>query len=244
MRTISINTTQNVAIEYELASLLERILAFVLDSLIVGAYIWIVSWLWLFMGGTSSEMLFVLVVFFIFPVFVAYHLICEAMWNGQSIGKKALGIKVIKCNGQQMDMGDYGKRWMFRLIDILLSGGSVAILTIMSNDYNQRLGDIVGDTCVIKTSPQNQISIKDVLKIKNQENYEPQYEGVVRFTEEDMLLLKNTLDRAKLNPNKHYKKLLVELADKICKELDINEQPKKRTKFLKKVLNDYIVLTR
>lgn len=244
MRTISINTTQNVAIEYELAGLLERILAFVLDTLIVGAYMCIFTWLWVLLGGSSSEMIFILIVFFLFPVFIAYHLICEAMWNGQSIGKKALGIKVVKCNGQQMDMGDYGKRWMFRLIDILLSGGSVAVLTIMSNDYNQRLGDIVGDTCVIKTSPRNQISINDVLKIKTQENYEPQYEGVVRFTEEDMLLLKNTLDRAKLNPNAHYKKLLVELADKICTELDINERPKKRTKFLKKVLNDYIVLTR
>ena len=72
----------------------------------------------------------------------------------------------------------------------MLSGGSVAILTIMSNDYNQRLGDIVGDTCVIKTSPRNQMSIQDVLKIKTQKDYEPQYEGVVKFTEEDMLLLK------------------------------------------------------
>lgn len=244
MRTISINTTQNVAIEYELAGLLERILAFLLDSLIVGAYIGIVSWLWLLMGGADEKMLFFLVVFFLFPVFIAYHLICEAMWNGQSIGKKALGIKVIKCNGQQMDMGDYGKRWMFRLIDILLSGGTVAMLTIMSNDYNQRLGDIVGDTCVIKTSPRNQMSINDVLKIKTQENYEPKYEGVMRFTEEDMLLLKNTLDRAKLNPNEHYKKLLIELVDKICNELDIQERPKKRTEFLKTILNDYIVLTR
>lgn len=244
MRTISINTTQNVAIEYELAGLLERIMAFLLDSLIVGAYIGIVSWLWLLMGGADEKMLFFLVVFFLFPVFIAYHLICEAMWNGQSIGKKALGIKVIKCNGQQMDMGDYGKRWMFRLIDILLSGGTVAMLTIMSNDYNQRLGDIVGDTCVIKTSPRNQMSINDVLKIKTQENYEPKYEGVMRFTEEDMLLLKNTLDRAKLNPNEHYKKLLIELVDKICNELDIQERPKKRTEFLKTILNDYIVLTR
>jgi hypothetical protein len=66
----------------------------------------------------------------------------------------------------------------------------------------------------------------------------------VRFTEEDMLLLKNTLDRAKLNPNEHYKKLLIELVDKICKELDIQERPKRRTEFLKTILNDYIVLTR
>mgnify|MGYP001175780683 FL=1 len=246
MRTISINTTQNVAIDYELAGLMERLLAFLLDSIILAVYLSIVR-NFILLGALSDSddiILFIAVVFLMFPPIIGYHLICESLWNGQSIGKKALGIKVMKCNGQQMDISDYGKRWMFRLVDILLSCGSVAVITIMSNDYNQRLGDIVGDTCVVKTNPRNQMSIKDVLKIKTQENYEPKFEGVVRFTEEDMLLLKNTLDRAKNNPNVHYKKLLALLADKICKELDIKKTPKQRTKFLKTILNDYIVLTR
>lgn len=248
MRTISINTTQNVAIDYELAGIMERILAFLLDTIIVVVYSLLVFTLSTLGGLVTADEAgigaFIVIVIFIFPVIMGYHLFCEALWNGQSIGKKALGIKVIKCNGQQMDMGDYGKRWMFRLLDILLSAGSVAVLTILSNDYNQRLGDIVGDTCVVKTKPQNQISIKDILKIKSQENYEPKYEGVVRFTEEDMLLLKNALDRAKSNPNDHYRELLIELTNMICKELEITEIPKKRTAFLKTILNDYIVLTR
>lgn len=247
MRTISINTTQNVAIDYELAGIMERLVAFLLDTVILTVFIFVV----LLISGEAGAFKsgnevyeFIVIVFVIFPAFIGYHLFCESFWNGQSIGKKALGIKVMKCNGQQMDMGDYGKRWMFRLVDILFSCGSVAVLTIMSNDYNQRLGDIVGDTCVVKTSPRHQMSINDVLKIKTQENYEPKYEGVVQFTEDDMLLLKNTLDRAKLNPNDHYRKLLKELAEKICAELDIKDVPKKRTAFLKTVLNDYIVLTR
>lgn len=248
MRSISINTTQNVAIDYELAGIMERILAFMLDTIIVIVYSLLVFTISTLGGLTTLDEngigAFIVGVVFIFPVIMGYHLFCEALWNGQSIGKKALGIKVVKCNGQQMDMGDYGKRWMFRLLDILLSAGAVAILTILSNDYNQRLGDIVGDTCVVKTKPRNQISIKDILKIKTQENYEPKYEGVVRFTEEDMLLLKNTLDRAKTTPNEHYKKLLIELTEKICKELDIAEIPKKRTAFLKTILTDFIVLTR
>lgn len=247
MRNISINTTQNVAIEYELAGLIERILAFLLDTVILTFYIIIVSSISIAANAfdnSDSTLAFIIVVFFIFPAFIGYHLICEALWNGQSIGKKALGIKVMKCNGQQMDMGDYGKRWMFRLVDILFSCGSIAVLTIMSNDKNQRLGDIVGDTCVVKTKPRNQMSINDVLKIKTQKNYAPIYKGVVRFTEEDMLLLKNTLDRAKTSPNKHYRKLLKELTEKICVELEIKNIPEKRTLFLKTVLNDYIVLTR
>jgi uncharacterized RDD family membrane protein YckC len=226
---------------------MERTLAFLLDTIILFVYLLIVGWIAAkgnAFDNSTSILSFIVIVFLMFPVFIGYHFLCEAFWNGQSIGKKVLGIKVMKCNGQQMDIGDYGKRWMFRLVDILFSCGGVAIITIMSNDYNQRLGDIVGDTCVVKTNPRNKISIKDILKIKSQENYKPQYEGVIRFTEDDMLLLKNTLDRAKNNPNKHYKKLLVHLTNKVCEELEIEKVPKKNTKFLKTVLNDYIVLTR
>jgi hypothetical protein len=150
----------------------------------------------------------------------------------------------VRNDGKQMDMGDYSMRWMFRIIDILLSTGVIAIISIMSSTKNQRIGDMVGDTSVIKLDPRNKLSIKDIMAIKNKENYEPTYEGVVNFTEEDMLLLKNTLERAKANPNDNYRKLLAELARKICDQLDIKEVPKKRTAFLKTVLNDYIVLTR
>ena len=248
LRSISINTTQNVTIDYELAGIMERLLAFLLDSLIVTVYCFVIFWLLIatnFIGEFGESTIpFLIFVFLIFPVIMSYHLVSESLFNGQSIGKKAMGIKVVRADGQQMHIGDFGMRWMFRLIDIMLSAGSVAVITIMSNEKNQRIGDLVGDTCVIKTNPRNQMSIKDLLKIQTQENYKPKYEAVVKFTEEDMLLLKNTLDRARSNPNDHYRKLLQKLAEKICAELDIKKVPKKRTEFLKKVLNDYIVLTR
>lgn len=247
MRTISINTTQNVAIDYELAGIMDRILAFLLDTLITFLYAFIVYYIILSATDKTTEDNFFIVFFYsilIFPVMTGYHLTCEALWNGQSIGKKALGIKVVRCDGQQLTIGDYAKRWMFRLVDIAVSAGSIAVITIMGNNRSQRIGDIVADTCVIKTTPKNAMQLKDILKIKSQANYEPKYEGVVRFTEDDMLLLKNTLDRARANPNNHYKALLVELTKKICAELEIKQLPKKRTKFLKTVLNDYIVLTR
>jgi hypothetical protein len=66
----------------------------------------------------------------------------------------------------------------------------------------------------------------------------------VRFTDEDMLLVKNTLERLKSNPNEHYKRLAKELIAKICKELNIPEPTKDRLEFLKTTLQDYIVLTR
>ena len=247
MDTISLETSQNVTIEYELAGIWERILAFFIDTVILYAYLILVFVLFAF--GDSEELLsndlalfFYLIV--TLPVWLGYHLFCETIFSGQSIGKMALKIKVVKNDGQQMDMSDYSMRWMFRIIDIMLSFGLIGVVAIMSSWRNQRIGDMVGDTSVIKLNPNNKIFIKDILAIKKKMSHVITYEGVVKFTEDDMLLLKNALERAKINPNDYYRKLLAELARKICDQLDIKDVPKKRTKFLKTILNDYIVLTR
>lgn len=251
MRTISIQTTQNVTIDYELAGVWERMLAYLLDTVIIGVYTALVRLLLLALSFMTHDSLFemsdtslIFLIIFVLPVYIGYHFISESMFGGQSIGKKALGIKVVKNDGQQMDMSDYAMRWMFRVIDITFSAGAIAVISIMSGTRNQRIGDLAGDTSVIKLNPKNKLSVKDILAIKSTSTHEATYEGVVNFTEDDMLLLKNTLERAKSHPNDHYRLLLKELAERICEQLDIKEVPKKRTAFLRKVLNDYIVLTR
>ena len=247
MDTISLETSQNVTIEYELAGIWERILAFFIDTVIL--YVYLILVFVLFAFGDSEKLLSNDIALFFYlivtlPVWLGYHLFCETIFSGQSIGKMALKIKVVKNDGQQMDMSDYSMRWMFRIIDIMLSFGIIGVVAIMSSWRNQRIGDMVGDTSVIKLDPNNKIYIKDILAIKKKMGHDITYEGVVKFTEDDMLLLKNALERAKINPNDHYRKLLAELARKICDQLDIKDVPKQRTKFLKTVLNDYIVLTR
>lgn len=247
MDTISLETSQNVTIEYELAGIWERILAFFIDTVIL--YVYLILVFVLFAFGDSEELLSNDIALFFYlivtlPVWLGYHLFCETVFSGQSIGKMVLKIKVVKNDGQQMDMSDYSMRWMFRIIDIMLSFGIIGVVAIMSSWRNQRIGDMVGDTSVIKLDPNNKIYIKDILAIKKKMSHVITYEGVVKFTEDDMLLLKNALERAKINPNDHYRKLLAELARKICDQLDIKDVPKQRTKFLKTVLNDYIVLTR
>lgn len=247
MDTISLETSQNVTIEYELAGIWERILAFFIDTVIL--YVYLILVFVLFAFGDSEKLLSNDIALFFYlivtlPVWLGYHLFCETIFSGQSIGKMVLKIKVVKNDGQQMDMSDYSMRWMFRIIDIMLSFGIIGVVAIMSSWRNQRIGDMVGDTSVIKLDPNNKIYIKDILAIKKKMSHVITYEGVVKFTEDDMLLLKNALERAKINPNDHYRKLLAELARKICDQLDIKDVPKQRTKFLKTVLNDYIVLTR
>ena len=59
-----------------------------------------------------------------------------------------------------------------------------------------------------------------------------------------MMLVKNVISRVETYKNQATKDIAIELADKIAIELKLEEKPEKKLKFLKTILNDYIVLTR
>src|SRR3954468_16509600 len=85
MNSIKIITSQNIELEYELASLGERIIAWIVDTVILAAYIVIVLIVFLSSGVIETNTWLILL-FFIPPFF--YHLVTEIMMNGQSIGKR------------------------------------------------------------------------------------------------------------------------------------------------------------
>jgi hypothetical protein len=111
-------------------------------------------------------------------------------------------------------------------------------------EKSQRMGDVMAGTVVIKDKSSIRYSLKDVLSIKNQDNYTPEFPGVVRFTDEDMLLIKNSIQRVRKYPNPETKKFARELADESAKLIGLSETPNKRLKFLQTLLQDYVVLTR
>src|SRR6185295_16998115 len=104
MQTIEINTTQNVVIEYELSDLKDRVLAFIIDAFILYISIMLLSALYhgIFEGGSEYFYYFVLI-----PVFVFYSPIMEYFMKGQSPGKKAMNIKVVKLTGEEADVTAY-----------------------------------------------------------------------------------------------------------------------------------------
>ena len=108
----------------------------------------------------------------------------------------------------------------------------------------QRIGDVMANTIVIRNKSSINYSLRDVLAIKSQDNYTPEYPAAIRFTDEDMLLIKNTIQRVKTQPNPETKKFAIELADKSAELIGLSETPSKRLKFLQTLLQDYVVLTR
>ncbi len=242
MRTIEITTTQNVTIEYELASFRDRFFAFFLDFWILNFSILLLYllWMWAFTLDHINYFLYLVLL----PFYLFYSPASEIWMNGQSLGKKAIGIKVAKLNGKQPVISDYLIRWAFRLVDIWFSSGTIAAVLVNSTVRGQRLGDMLAHTTVIKTRSSLSIEIADVLRINTRENYEPKYPQVRGLSESDMLLIKSVIERTKKYNNTAHKEALDMLVQKLRDVLDIAEIPKDKIAFLKTLLNDYIVLTR
>lgn len=122
MQNIILKTAQNVAIEYELASLRERVTAFMIDLLVVLlGYVLLVI---LIANAVSNQQsinnMAIYVVYSVLPIacFLLYQLISEIALDGQSWGKRATHIKVIRLDGEEVSLSDYLIRVVFYLIDV------------------------------------------------------------------------------------------------------------------------------
>jgi len=231
MQTIDITTTQNVTIEYELATLY-----FILFITIISI------WPDLFTGSSM------LLTFFsqLFPIacFISYQLFSEILTNGQSWGKKVMGLKVVRLDGKEPGLSDYLLRAVFHIVDSLFTFGVLGALLISSSNKSQRLGDMTANTTVIRVKFNLRFQLADILKINSLEDYEPTYPEVRKLSEKDMLLIKNIIAREKKYRNVAHTQVINELVTKLMDILDLVERPKNKIEFLKTLIRDYIVLTR
>jgi uncharacterized RDD family membrane protein YckC len=244
MKTIEITTSQKVTIQYELATIGNRFIAFFIDSMIMLAYFIFIS---IFMGvnrgSGDSDAVFLLMAVFFAPL-ALYSLISEIFLDGQSIGKRSVGIKIVKLNGDSPHAYDYFIRWVFRLLDIWISIGSVATLVMSASSNSQRIGDILAGTTVIKKTSARSFALADILKISSIENYTITYNQVTKLSEKDMLFVKLVLERERRYPNDAHKNVIIKLSKHLADILNIGAIPKDKRQFLRTLLNDYIVLTR
>ncbi|MDB5272536.1 MAG: hypothetical protein JWO58_903 [Chitinophagaceae bacterium] len=242
METIDINTPQNVTINYELASLRERIFAFIIDFITL-----FIACLVLFLlltnsfGGEGQNILFSVL---LLPLFLFYSLLFEILNNGKSLGKMALGIKVIKIDGTEGVAGDYMARWAFRSLELYLTVGSFAVIMVSLSDKNQRLGDLVANTVVVKERPAFNLSLAALLNKKTINEYQPVYPSVVRMSEEDVLFIKEVLERYRRYRNDAHREALKILVDKMKTRLEITTAVGRHEEFLLTLIKDYVVLTR
>ncbi|GAA4302302.1 RDD family protein [Compostibacter hankyongensis] len=231
MNTVSIPTAQHIALDYDIASVGERLAGSLIDFAIKGAYIIMVILLWSILFGNSVWGLL-----FLIPA-LFYDLCMEQLFNGQSLGKRIMKIRVISLDGTQPTFGQYLLRWIFRLVDFGLMNGVVALVCVAATDKRQRVGDMVAHTTVIKTEPRT--LLQHTLYMPTADDYQALYPEVTRLSDRDIQLIKSLLVQASKTDNPA---ILYQTAEKVKTILQLRSSLEPEA-FLQQVLSDYNHLT-
>jgi uncharacterized RDD family membrane protein YckC len=234
MQTIRVRTTQNVFIEYPLGSIGDRILAYLIDRIILIIYtVCAVAVL----VKLEIETSYILLITLGFP-WVFYSVFFEIFMNGQTPGKQVLKIKVVRLDGTPPTIGNYIMRWLFSFVDFYFLGGVLAVIIIGMGGKGQRLGDVVAGTSVVKLIENQAISTQQVF-VTPEEQYTPTFTQVSTLSEKDIEIIQRALE---VNRDQGNVQPVLVVTNKIKTLLHI-ETDMPPVKFLYTVIKDYQSIT-
>lgn len=232
MSELQINTTQNVKIKFNAAGAGERLLAFIIDTAIKIGYFLIVGKIFNAFQNMDEWSQIGINTLLGLPI-MFYTLVLESFLQGQTIGKRALKIKVVKIDGYQATISDYVVRWFFRIVDIYVLG--LGFFVMLFNSKTQRLGDMAAGTAVIGLKDHVNISHTILENLRN--DYKPTYLNVIKLSDNDARIIKETFASARVN--RDYQ-TLIKLRSKIMEVTDIKDMKHKSDmEFIDVILKDY-----
>lgn len=229
---ISINTAQNVHIAYTPAGLAQRIWATMVDFAVLGGISSICFPLLQGMDAGDG----VLIVFS--TLIISYHLLCELLFKGRSIGKMTQNLRVVRIDGKKVTFWDYLLRWVLRLADISISFGIVGMLSIILSSKMQRLGDIAAGTTVIYEK--SNIRLSQFVSDEADEAYEVTFREAALLSDKDIRIVQEAMKEIKKDKNRQ---ILAALSLKI-KELTGIQTDMDDLIFIDTVLQDHYYLTK
>lgn len=235
-RQMEIRTAQQVTLSYDLAGAGLRILATLIDWGIL-----LVAWrfiIFLAGGGLLSNWLTFITVTF-------YHLIFEALNNGQSPGKMILGIRVMRTDGAPLEMSDLFLRWIMRPLELTMSLGILALFTVNGTQRRQRLGDLMAGTVVVSNKHTSHYTYSDLINLHNSRTGKPvNYPQLRHLEEKHILFIKNLLSSHESYSRNAYHKALKNCAEHLARLLQLDAAPANHRDFLQQIVQEYIILTR
>jgi len=269
MATIKVLTSFNIDVEFEIPEFYRRLLSLLIDIVIEYFYYRIALAVFIAIANsydpweidTQYDLWGIGLLLFL-PLLV-YHIILEITMNGQSIGKKIMGIRVVNENGGRASISQFLIRWLLRVSDLwivglvllLISNGGfgdvestimilaafafliVDIILVVSSKKGQRIGDMLAHTILIRTS--SKASIEETVFQEVEDSYTPSFPQIMQLSDRDINAIKSILETARRKGNFH---IAASAGDRIKSHLKI-ESSLDPIDFLDILMKDYNYLS-
>jgi len=255
MHPVAVSTPFNIDLEFEIAAFHKRLLAWFADLLILLLYARGMKFFLqeAFVYKDNAYPLG-LDIFLVTIPMLFYHLFMESIFQGQSLGKRMAGIRVISLEGGEPDIGQYLLRWIFRVwewplvfgfvqmhslgiyFQIVATGlsGLLVVIIIAVTNKSQRLGDLAAGTTVVET--RYNYSLEDTLFLDVAvPDYKVIFPEVMRLSDRDINAIKTVIKQTAATrryDTAHRVAIKIKDVLKIESDLDVMD-------FLEKLLADY-----
>jgi uncharacterized RDD family membrane protein YckC len=162
-RALDVRTAEAIAVRYELAGLGSRFLALAIDMALQFAVAFAVVLVlaifsapvaravaWVHLDKTVYVLALMCLAVATFALFFGYFIIFELAWNGQTPGKRALGIRVVRDAGFPVDAGASVIRNVVRVVEVSFGIYVLSALVTLLSPENKRPGDFAAGTIVVR----------------------------------------------------------------------------------------------
>jgi uncharacterized RDD family membrane protein YckC len=148
-------TPEAVPLEFQTANVGSRILAYVIDMAVVVAGIFAGLFAVALLGQATDvvvpDWVAITIVLVLLPSWwLGYFIAFETLWRGRTPGKAALGLRVVTTEGAPVRFRHAAIRSLLGIVDIAIASGFFAVMFILLTRDNQRLGDLVAGTLVLR----------------------------------------------------------------------------------------------
>jgi uncharacterized RDD family membrane protein YckC len=231
MGAIKVPTNFNIELDFEIPEFYRRLIALLIDIVILFFYYKIANEIFSSIAANSNRFdddtaynLQAVRLLLVLPIMI-YHVVLEITMNGQTIGKKIMGLRVVDENGGKPSISQFLIRWLLRLSDVwiimililfvyvfltddglrnpeavfLLVFGLGFLVTdivlVVSSRKGQRIGDILAKTILISTRTKG--NIEETVFQEVADNYTPSFPQIMNLSDKDLNAIKSILETAR-----------------------------------------------
>jgi uncharacterized RDD family membrane protein YckC len=231
MGVIKVPTNFNIELDFEIPEFYRRLLALLIDVVILFFYYKIAGEIFSTIAGSmdrydedSAYDMQAIRLLLLLPIML-YHVVLEITMNGQSIGKKIMGLRVVDENGGKPSISQFLIRWLLRLSDVWIilillflayvvltgqgldSAESVFLLLfgvgflvtdivlVISSKKGQRIGDILAKTILISVHTKG--NIEETVFQEVADSYIPSFPQIMQLSDKDINAIKSILETAR-----------------------------------------------